>query len=314
MSNKLSNKLIVTVAGLGLAAACLHGAAAGTLDEFRKIAAEGAVTHRLEIDNDSLLMQRDDGFYSSGLGYTQHYTLRQADAARTVGWRIGQQLYTASDIKLAPDRIGRLDHPYAGWLYAGVFSATARADGSAYRYGIDIGCLGPCAGGRWTQTNLHRLLNQPLPRGWSTQLGNEPGLVLYGEVAPRRWTPASWIDLTPVLHGRIGNIFTDAGAGLTLRAGRLAALPEQPTLHAFARLDARAVAYNATLQGGMFSGGGQRTVNPKRLVGEAEAGLAWQASQFGVTLSILRRSSEIDGLSNAAGAQNFARILLTYTP
>ena len=302
------------LAAAGLAMVCLHGAAAGTLEDWRRIAGEGRATHSLAIDNDSLLLQRDDGFYSSGIGYSWHSTLREAGVARTVGWRLGQELYTASDIKLPPERIGRLDHPYAGWLYAGVFSAAARADGSGYRYGLDIGCLGPCAGGRWTQTNLHRLLDQPVPRGWSTQLENEPGLVLHGEITPVRWAPAPWIDLAPTLHGRFGNIFTDAGAAFTLRAGRLPASPGQSGLHGFVRLDARAVAYNATLQGGYFSGGGQRTVSPERLVGEAEAGVAWQASSFGIVFSVIRRSSEIEGLSNAAGAQNFARVLFTYTP
>ena len=125
------------------------------------------------------------------------------------------------------------DHPYAGWLYGGVFKETYRADGTYRKIGLDIGCLGPCAGGEWTQTNLHRLLDQPLPQGWSKQVRNEAGFVLHADAAPVRWSPGPAIDITPNLHGRFGNIFTDVGAGLTVRAGRLNLLPDQPTLHGF---------------------------------------------------------------------------------
>ena len=187
-------------------------------------------------------------------------------------------------------------------------------DGTHTKFGVDIGCLGPCAGGYWTQTNFHRLLNQPLPQGWSTQVKNEAGVVLYGSVAPVRWNFGPSVDVTPDLHGRFGNIFTDVGATVLVRAGHLNILPDQPTLHGFVRLDARAVGYDATLQGGYFSSGNFYTADPKRYVGEAEIGMAWIRGPYGARISLVRRSNEIVGLSNAIGAQNFGRVQLSYTP
>jgi len=286
----------------------------GMAEDFKKAAAEGTSTHLLGVDNDSLLLKKDDGFYTSGLRYTQQYTMRGASQLTAFGWRIGQEQYTASDINLPPARVGPPDHPYAGWLYGGLFKETHRSDGTHENIGIDIGCLGPCAGGEWTQTNLHRLLNQPLPQGWSRQVKNEAGAVLYADIAPVRWTFGPSIDVTPNLHGRFGNIFTDAGAGVTLRAGRLNLLPDQSTLHAYLRIDGRAVGYNATLQGGYFSKGNSHTVKPKRLVGEAEIGLAWNSAPYAISVSVIRRSNEIRDLSNAIGAQNFARLQFSYTP
>ncbi len=284
-------------------------------DDFKRAAAQGKTVHVVDIDNDSLLLKKDDGFYTSSARYSQQYTLSEAGAKTTFGWRIGHEMYTASDIKLAPEKISPQDHPYAAWLYGGWFKERQEMDGRMYKFGLDIGCIGPCAGGEWVQTNLHRLIGQPTPQAWSTQVKNGIGVVLYGEVAPIRWAPYSWLDITPNLQARFGTIFDDASAGLTVRSGKLTPFSDQATLHAFLRVDARAVAYNATLQGAYFaSESSPRTVQPKRLVEEAELGMLWQRAPFGIKASIVRRSSEIRDLSNAIGAQNFARLQFSYTP
>lgn len=306
-----------TALGLFLLSACALAAAdgaAGLLDEYRRVTTQGRAVNRLDIDNDSLLLNRDDGFYSSGFRFTREHALREGGQVSVFGWRLGQEFYTASDIKLRPPQIAANDHPYAGWLYGGFFRETRRQDGSQWRYGIDLGCLGPCAGARWTQTQLHKLLDQPLPQGWSTQVRDEFGVILHGALTPLRWKPAAWMDVAPVLHGRFGNIHTDAGAGVIVRAGQLPGFADAAGLHGYLRLDARAVAWNASLQGGYFSSNNARTVKPKRAVGEAELGLAWNSGPYGVTGAVVRRSTEIDALSNAQGAQTFVRLLLTYAP
>lgn len=303
-------------AGL-FALACTHAIASGIgslPDEAREVVARGQSTILLNIDNDTLLLNNRDGFYTSGVGLSQRHTLRDDTQSTSFGWRIGQELYTASDIKLPPESIGPPDHPYAGWLFGGIFRSTHQMDGSYQEIGLDIGCLGPCAGGEWTQTNLHRLLRQPLPQGWRKQVKNEFGVVLHADLAPVRWKPYAWFDATPNLHGRFGNIHTDAGVGIVLRAGRLNALPEAPTLHAFVHVDANAVAYDATLQGGYFSSGNPHTVKPKRFVGDMEIGFAWNRGPYGISASVVRRSNEIRALPNTAGMQNFARFLVSYSP
>lgn len=284
------------------------------LADYARVKAEGKTSHVVDVDNDTLLMNNSDGFYTSGMRYTQAHTLSDGARATTYGWRIGQELYTASDIKLPPERIGPPDHPYAGWLYGGFFKEISHAEGGHTRLGIDLGCLGPCAGGEWTQTNFHRVIDQPLPRGWSKQVKNEPGVVLYADIAPLSWTFNSTVDVTPNLTARFGNIFTDAGAGVTVRAGQLNLLPRQPTLHGFVRADVHAIGYNATLQGGYFSSNNPHTVAPKRWVGEAEAGVAWERGPFGARLALVRRSNEIRDLSNSVGTQDFLRLQFSYTP
>ncbi|RJG07993.1 lipid A deacylase LpxR family protein [Noviherbaspirillum cavernae] len=274
----------------------------------------GKLIHELGIDNDSLLFNRDDGFYTSGMFYTRRYAVQDSSKVTMFGWRIGQELYTASDIKLPPEKIGPPDHPYAAWLFGGIFKEIHRNDGSHSRLGLDFGCLGLCAGGEWTQDTLHAILNQPMPQGWSKQVRNEFGVVLHADVAPIRWTPIPSLDITPSMKGRFGNIYTDVAGDVTIRAGRLNILPYQPALHGFLRMEARAVAYNATLQGGYFSNGNPYTVEPKRAVGEIEAGMAWIGASYALKASIVRRSNEIRDLSNSIGAQNFVRLQIVYMP
>ena len=311
MKRQLATGFFLLAWGFGTACA---QSLTNVADAFRQAYTKGISSFFFDIDNDSLLLNKDDGFYTSGVRLGQSYALRHPASVTILGWRIGQELYTPSDIKLLPSQIGPNDHPYAGWLYGGVFKETHGIDGTHTIYGLDLGCLGPCAGGEGSQKTLHRLINQPAPQGWSTQIGNEVGVVLHAEIAPWRWILSDTVDLTPTIGGRFGNIHTDVNAGLKLRAGRLNLLPGDSTLHGFLRVNARAVAYDATLQGGYFSVDGPRTVQPQRLVGEAEAGVAWQQKHYGLYASVVRRGNEIRDLPDSTGAQNFVRLQFIYTP
>ncbi|MEC5217821.1 lipid A 3-O-deacylase [Actimicrobium sp. GrIS 1.19] len=305
-------RLPIRVALIALLACSGSAALAQSWADARRVRDEGQASVTVEIDNDSLLLNKDDGFYTSGARFGERFDLHRDGLLEVVGWRIGQELYTPSDIKLPPTLVGPPDHPYAAWLFGGVYREQHRTDGTHWKAGLDLGCLGPCAGGEWTQTHLHRLISQPEPKGWSRQVRNEFGAVLYGELAPVRWQLANAVDLTPTLQARLGNIFTDAGASLQLRAGRLNALPDQSTLHGFMRIEARAVAYNASLQGGLFSSDSPHTVTPKRLVAEAEAGAVWISAPFSASVSVVRRGNEIRDLPDSVGAQSFVRLLFSY--
>lgn len=310
---RLFRKLLPMLAGLApLAASAVD---LPTWPEFVAVKDQGRVIWQVDIDNDSLLLKKDDGFYTSGNRLGQRYVQETGLQSISYGWRLGQDLYTASDIKVPPARLAANDHPYAGWLYAGVFSEHADVNGKASLVGLDLGCLGPCAGGDWTQTHLHRLLQQPLPQAWASQLPNEWGVVLRAEYAPGRVLPLSGVDLTPRIKARFGNIFTDAALDLALRwplgEQRLNALPDQPASYVVLRGEIKAVAYNATLQGGYFSHVAH-AVTPRRLTGELELGYQWRNEQFGVYASVVRRSNEISGLPNSIGAQNFASLQFSY--
>lgn len=280
--------------------------------ELEAITAKGTATDFIDFENDSLLLTQKDGFYTSGMRYSRYYRLRTNQGWRSTGWRFGQQLYTASDVRLEPDKISRFDHPYAGWLYGGFMMRSEADDGSETALGLDIGCLGPCAGGAPTQEFIHRVLKQPRPRGWHTQLGNEWGVVMHAGGRAPYWKLARWLDVRPGLSMRLGNIFTDLSAEASLRAGQLQSMAASGLSYVFLRGAVRAVAYDATLQGGLFSDDDARTVAPKRWTGEFEAGMQWQAPQWGLRVSFVRRSNEIAGLSASAGRQDMLRLSISF--
>jgi hypothetical protein len=217
-------------------------------------------------------------------------------------------------VRIPATRLSSLDRPYAGWLYGGFFYTVVDADGSELAFGLDVGCLGPCAGGRVTQSFIHKVLDQPDPRGWRSQQGNELGVVLrVGGRAPF-WRFHPNADLRPGVSVRAGNIFTDLSAEATLRAGRLHVSADGPGVYGFARGAVRAVAYDATLEGGLFSDSDARTVRPKRVTAEWELGIQWQQRSWAWRLSVVRRGNEIAGLPESLGQQDFLRLAVSYFP
>lgn len=307
------------LAALALPCLLISGAAhAGSVfdgwQQYGQVWRDGKAAYALDIDNDSLLLQDKDGLYSSGAQIRVTSWTSDGKQARAAGWRLGHQVFTPTDIKIPPALLGPPEHPYAAWLFTGWFAQQHNLDGGYLKTGIDIGCIGPCAGGERVQKNLHTLLNQPLPVGWSKQVKNEVGVQLDLAWSPRRYAIGANADFAPNLQARFGNIFADATIGSVLRLGSLNALPQQATNHLFLRTEARAVGYNATLQGGYFSSGNAHTVKPKTWVGEVELGWLWQSGAYGAQFGIVRRGNEIRDLSNAVGAQNFARLQFSYVP
>ena len=282
--------------------------------EYGQVWRTGKITYGLDIDNDSLLLQDRDGLYTSGGVIRVSTHLADANQVRIAGWHLGQDQYTPQDVKLLPQQISLKDHPYAAWLYTGWFAQVHRADGSYFKSRVDLGCIGPCAQGEQVQKGLHRIINQPEPRGWSRQVKDEFGVQLGLAWAPKRYALGANADLTPSVQARFGNIYADASVSVALRMGSLNHLPHQATNHLLLRADARGVGYNASLQGGYFSNNNVHTVKPKPWVGEVELGWIWQNSNWATQVGIVRRSNEIKSLSNSEGAQNFARLQFSYTP
>ena len=282
-----------------------------SMSEFQKANTEGVSILRVTIDNDSLLLNKDDGFYTSGIQISSRKVMTSAQQSVIYGWQLGQDLYTASDIKLRPEQISSIDHPYAGWLYGGAYREVSDVTGAGSRIALDLGCLGPCAGGARTQTQLHRSINQPLPQAWSTQVHQEWGAVLSGDLSFSRRGFGPNIDLQPKLKARFGNICTDASADLTLRFGQLNSLPEQAAHFAFLRGELKVVGYDATLQGGYFTNQAM-LIHAQRSVGELELGYQWRSINYGLNASVIRRSTGIKELSNTLGAENFVKLQFNY--
>jgi lipid A 3-O-deacylase len=240
-----------------------------------------------------------------------------------VGAAFGQSIFTPENT--ATSGLITDDRPYAGWLYGAisVHAETNRAPASATdtldTVELNLGVVGPWALGRQVQNGVHDLINVGRSNGWGHQLDNEPGVMLIGE---RRWRPAPWklfgleAGAIPHIGGSVGNVMTFASAGAILRVGQnlgvdygpplirpslsgLAAVEKRSGLawYVFAGVQGRGVVHDIFLDGNTFSS--SHSVEKKRLLGDAQVGLAVIYKGVRLAMAQIFRTREFDGQRQA---------------
>ncbi len=243
------------------------------------------------------------------------------------GYSLGQTMFTASDISQTDPPLD--DRPYAGWLYTSA-SILAERERDIAMLSLTLGIVGPASLAQETQSLTHRLFDGQQPRGWGTQLNNEPGLNLSYFRSWRGWITTTLIgnelDLTPHLGASLGNVFTAASGGLTLRYGH--ALPNDygvprirpglPTAnrfatpsafawYVFAGVEGRALARNIFLDGNSFSD--SRRVDKYPFVSDVQLGLVVQWSQVKLGYTHVFQTKEY---RTQRRADSFGGITLSY--
>ena len=236
----------------------------------------------------------------------------QGDRQR-VSFALGQNMYTPESIRLRPPDPN--DRPYAGWLYG---SAGIVSEGCDRLDSLDltVGVVGPSSRAKELQSAWHKLIDAPDPKGWSSQLGDELGIVLTWERKWRKGAPDPLpfgleVDVTPHVAGSLGNVFTLAAAGATFRFG--SDLPQdygpprirpaapgsdsfQPrgsfAWYLFLGGEGRAVARNIFLDGNTWKD--SRSVDKIPLVADVYGGIAVTYDNWRVTYTQTVRSPEFD--------------------
>ena len=222
---------------------------------------------------------------TSGDALARHTLFTDRSNLRT-GWTLGQDIYTPEDVdRFVPDP---LDRPYAGWSYLGltVQNETPKTSpGIQDTMELDLGVIGPAAHAGQVQNGFHRLINVSVSRGWRSQLNNEAAL-LATRTHKRRYDfmPVYGFNTDIIGHGtaQLGNVRTGAAIGATVRVGENLpedfgpvygsfALPykrpENLTYSLFAGAEARAVAWDAFLDGNAFRDSADVKKNPYVLEG-----------------------------------------------
>ncbi|HTR86716.1 MAG TPA: lipid A deacylase LpxR family protein [Reyranella sp.] len=153
---------------------------------------------------------------------------------RRLGLSIGQNLYTPANTDTFQPVFN--DRPYAAWLYASVAlqSTYKRSDPKTGEddpvrldtLQLDLGMVGPAAGGAFVQNNFHRFINDNTANGWAFQLHNEPTVNLDFE---RRWRVAHGVvfddpkleyDFVPIFGLNAGNVLDAVSVGGIVRIGK----------------------------------------------------------------------------------------------
>ena len=226
------------------------------------------------------------------------------------GYAFGQSMFTPSDItKKNPPRT---DRPYAGWLH-GTIGLGVKSGRRLDQLGITFGMVGPASLAEQSQKIIHKIVGSNEPRGWHTQLHNEPGIVVTSQRSWRGLAATTFLgnefDFTPHAGIALGNVFTYGNVGMTVRYGR--GLPDdygppriEPGIpgsgdfsplsgfgwYLFAGVEGRAVARNIFLDGNTFRH--SRSVDKEPLVGDLQFGLVLEWSDIRISYTHVLRTRE----------------------
>lgn len=275
-------------------------------------------------ENDGLASS-DDGHFTSGAALNwafepeaQSWIQRLANAlpdsfignADMAAFRLVHQIYTPNNIEqrglIADDR------PYAGMVYSGMSLYESVPMGNwrqSTDLHLDIGLVGPSSLADSIQREVHRITESDRPRGWGNQLGDE---LIVNVTMRRQWWNSSPLIGKAFAHGpsigaALGNLYTYASAGYSVRWGNEAAgiptlTPNPSSRHhmvgkegwyLFASVDGYYMAQNLTLDGNTFRN--SHSVDRKAWVGDVSAGLALAWNDWQVTYAAVQRSREFDG-------------------
>lgn len=207
---------------------------------FASIPAKAEETRLSMMVQNDVFVGSDGGGYTSGITLSHLRSVAPGEASiaplpvlGTVAPWLGVgpatlTRFSLSQILVTPQDITRkdpdpLDAPYVGalWLGAGQVSVDGNV---ADMLGLRLGVLGPAAGGRRSQTLIHRLIGSDRPEGWDSQ---GPTRLLLGVERYRAWRLASAAeddgrpraDMIVSGGATAGNLQSSVGASVLLRYG-----------------------------------------------------------------------------------------------
>ena len=216
-----------------------------------------------------------------------------------------QDMYTPTDTRIAPKLSN--DRPYASYLYFG-FRKTVSSPTRKLKITteLDAGYIGPYSPGSYMQTLVHKTFpTNDLPMGWETQI-NTDIILNYSYKVQKALVHKEKITLLAGMDAKAGTLYTNAGAGIELKAGKaepvfgLSSGEKWPSseYYFFVKTNFNFVAYNALLQGGLFNHNNIFTLKSSEIshvVGNAEAGFHFRYKGTGIELAQHYLSPEYKG-------------------
>lgn len=265
-------------------------------------------------DNDSYLALGQDRYYTNGLFISFRHALKRDTTEKKTAkkiWEIEAGHYIFNPFTGSITNLQDVDRPFAAVLYAGGKFNWLFKNESNFELGLDIGTIGPNAFGREIQEGLHKAIGFYAIKGWEYQVNNEVGInssFKYTRLIARKQKDN---DLSLNTYANIGSTFSGAGAGVLFRAGRInqffksvtnnsriSNLPGDPIpekeIFFFTRPMLHFVAYDATIQGGMFrEDKGPVVFAPNRFQYSQEFGVNYAANRWTLNFSITFKSRDV---------------------
>lgn len=287
---------------------------------------------KLNYEND--FFTATDRYYTQGIQLTFiHPTIKYSPISKTLvrlkyatsnyyGATLEQNCFTPRSIRHL-EGIYYNERPYTGTFFLSHRLASLNYKKQmALKTQIDLGGIGKCARCEDEQKAIHRALVNIQPLGWEYQLKNDIYLN-YKLTFEKGILNSKYILAFAQTSLRVGTIYDDVSAGLNVRIGLfnnyfknlgLEKNYSNSTSSKFrgylvVKSNAKAVAYNATLQGGAFSKNNIYTLNSgqiTRIVYDAGAYIILAYKHFGVEYGYFYTSKEFEaGLEHGWGKCTF---------
>ena len=204
-----------------------------------------------------------------------------ASAHNKNGIAIDHEGYTPRSI--GDEQILYNNHPYAAVLMLKTFSISNKPESGQRLYtALSTGVIGPAAGGEQMQVAIHTALGNLLPGGWKNQVHNDLILNYEANYEHKLFNAGHVFELDANAAARVGTFNDRASLGMSFMTGYfnspLSDNNDNKAFHIYlyeAPL-VSAVAYDATLQGGMFNRTSPFTITDvqmNRVVFENKAGI-----------------------------------------
>jgi len=220
---------------------------------------------RLAYENDYFAAR--DYYYTQGISLQfvhpglYHFPLsklllRPKTSVMQYGLAVEHNAYTPQDYTRSEIQQG--DRPFAAALFLKTFAiATDTVKHQRITTSLSTGIIGPGAGGNEMQTGIHKWTNNPKPEGWHNQVANDVVLNYQLNYEKQLFSLRNYLCVSADAMARVGTLSDKANIGLTVMGGYFA-LPFSANakrkfrLYAYDHPELNFVAYDATMQGGVF--------------------------------------------------------------
>lgn len=272
-------------------------------------------------DNDSYLGFGSDRYYTNGLFINFRHAINQnklSPKTEKIIYEInaGQKMYNPYS-GYAPNPT-KQDRPFAGYLYGGFALSWFHKNESILKAEVQIGTIGPDTRAEQAQELLHKTVGFYAIDGWQYQVSDEIAINLSAQYTKRLLrADEKDLDLSLETYGNLGNTFSGAGAGVVFRYGKINQLFNTAYTNSiisnnaktkpfankefffYAKPQLNLVAYDATLQGGMFSHTSPITFKPQAVVFAQQIGLNYSSRRFTADFSLLFKTKEVKSSARA---------------
>ncbi len=220
------------------------------------------------------------------------------------GISLVQNIYTPVN----PDTrdINKNDRPFSSYLTLGLFHKSINIErGLKLSSELSVGIMGPAAMGGFVQSSIHDIE----PVGWENQIKNDV-YMNYSIRFDKLILALKKFEIISNANAKIGTIYNNIGAGFKMRLGRFNRFVENDLLIGekdkkhrlnywiFTSVQGNIIAYDATLQGGLFNASNQYVVDNSLLntfVFRASVGMAVYYKNVGLELENFYLSPEFKG-------------------